>query len=299
MRALISESSDNAGDAVAVLSDEANDNARVTPQSLIRLIELELEQGLVPSEANLLLAGALRQEHRDAPIEQGLAIAEAAGRIATGQYQTALDLVRNRESIQSFEIVDRMFEHITAHAETGIFLEFTFGETPDGLTSTTENAISKRLMDLGFYERASTFLAGGAEGKAASERRYLLAETALGAGEYSRAMDTLVGMTDERARELRAGAYEGMGQHRAALAALSVDQAGSAPTLQFRAGAWERLTVEDDEALSTFANAVLQTPNETPATTLAERRDMLSQSQDSRDSIENLLLRFSVENSGN
>ncbi|HCP82295.1 MAG TPA: hypothetical protein DIT67_12190 [Octadecabacter sp.] len=298
-RALISESLDNAGAAVAVLSGEAEDSARITPQSLIRLIELELEQGLVPSESNLLLAGALRQEYRDTPIEQDLANVEAAGRIVSGQYQLALDLVQSREDIQAFEIVDQTFAHTAAHAETGTFLEFAFSETPAGLTPATENAIAKRLVDLGFYERASTFLAGDAEREAAAERRYLRAESALGAGEFNLAMDAVLGMTDDRARSLRARAYEGLGQHRAALSALTIDQPASSPTLQFRAGAWERLTVEQDEVLSTFASSVLQPPNETPVATLAERREILAQSQDSRQSVENLLRRFSLENSEN
>ena len=296
--ALIAEGFDDAETAVAVLSDEADDNARTTPQSLIRLIELELEQGIKPTEENLLLAGALRQEHRDTPIAQDLADIEAEGRIATEQYQVALDLLRDRDDIQAHKIVNQVFESIVAHAGAGTFLEFAFGETPVGLTSATENAIAQRLIDLGFYERATIFLAGDAEREAASERRYLRAESSLGAGEYAFAMDALLGMTDERARVLRARAYEGLGQHSAALSSLNVDQTASSPTLQFRAGAWERLTVEEDEVLSTFAQAVLQPPSETPAASLADRRELLTQSQDSRQSVENLLLRFSVESSG-
>ncbi|SMX40377.1 hypothetical protein [Octadecabacter ascidiaceicola] len=298
-RALISESANDPEAAVTVLSNEADDNARTTPQSLIRLIELELEQGLIPSEANLLLAGALRQEHRDTPIENDLANAEALGRIASGQYQVALDLVQSRDDAEAYNIVDQTFAHIVAHAETGTFLEFTFSETPEELSSETENAVSRRLIDLGFFERASTFLIGNANGEEASERRYLLAETALGTGEFDVAIDALLGMTDERARTLRARAFEGLGQHRAALAALSVDQPASSPALQFRAGAWERLTVEEDEILSTFANSVLQPPNETPVATLAERREILTQSRNSRQSVEDLLQRFSLESPEN
>ncbi|MCW1949949.1 MAG: hypothetical protein KIH44_001085 [Octadecabacter sp.] len=298
-RALIAEDLDDTSAAVTVLSNEAEDNARTTPQSLIRLIELELEQGITPSEENLLLAGALRQEHRDTPIAQDLANIEAAGRIATKQYQVALDLMQNRQDNRALEIVDHVFGNIAAHAEAGTFLEFSFGEIPTDLTSATENAIAQRLLDLGFYERASTFLLGQAERETASERRYLRAEAALGAGEYALAMESLLGMTDERARALRARAYEGLGQHRAALSALTVDQTASSPMLQFRAGAWERLTVEEDEVLSEFAQTVLQTPTETPAATLADRREVLSQSQDSRQSVENLLTRFSFETLGN
>jgi hypothetical protein len=298
-RALIAESFDDAAEAVSVLSNEADDNSRTTPQSLIRLIELELEQGKTPSEANLLLAGALRQEHRDTPIAQDLANIEAAGRIASEQYQMGLDLMQDRKDGQSLEIVDQGYENIVTNAEAGTFLEFAFDDIPDGLTSTTENAMAERLLDLGFHERATTFLAGDAERQAASERRYLRAESALGSGEFALANEALLGMADERARVLRARAYEGLGQHRAALSALNEDQSASFPTLWFRAGAWERLTVEEDEVLSAFAQTVLLAPNETPAATLADRRKMLTQSQNSRQSVEDLLLRFSFESGGN
>ncbi|AKS47794.1 hypothetical protein SAMN05444287_2549 [Octadecabacter temperatus] len=298
-RALIAEGFDDAEEALAVLSNEADDSVRTTPQSLIRLIELQLEQGTTPSEANLLLVGALRQEHRDTPVAQDLANIEAVGRMAAAQYQVALDLMQNREDIQALEIIDKIYEKIATHADSGTFLEFVFDEIPEGLTSATENAIAKRLIDLGFYERARSFLTGDAERAAAAERRYLRAESALGADDFALAMDALLGMTDERARALRARAYEGMGQHRAALSALNINQSASSPTLQFRAGAWERLTVEDDEVLSAFAHTVLVAPSDAPAATLAERREILTQSQDSRQSVENLLMRFTAETGGN
>jgi hypothetical protein len=298
-RALIAEGFDDAEEALAVLSNEADDSVRTTPQSLIRLIELQLEQGTTPSEANLLLVGALRQEHRDTPVAQDLANIEAVGRMAAAQYQVALDLMQNREDIQALEIIDKIYEKIATHADSGTFLEFVFDEIPEGLTSATENAIAKRLIDLGFYERARSFLTGDAERAAAAERRYLRAESALGADDFALAMDALLGMTDERARALRARAYEGMGQHRAALSALNINQSASSPTLQFRAGAWERLTVEDDEVLSAFAQTVLVAPSDAPAATLAERREILTQSQDSRQSVENLLMRFTAETGGN
>lgn len=296
-RALISEGTDDTQAAVAVLSDEADDNARTTPQSLIRLIELELEQGITPSEGDLILTGAMRQEHRNSPIAKDLANIEAEGRIAMGQYQAALDLLQDRDDTQAFEIIDRVYGNIAADAEAVTFLEYAYGEIPEHLTSATENAVAQRLIDLGFHERAAILLIAPAEREAAAERRYLRAESALGVGDFALALDALLGMSDERARTLRARAYEGLGQHREALAALTVDQTASSPDLQFRAGAWERLMVEEDEVLSQFAQSVLQDKSETSLVTLADRRDVLTQSQNSRQSVEDLLTRFSFENS--
>ncbi|MGJ8611471.1 MAG: hypothetical protein ACSHWY_10265, partial [Octadecabacter sp.] len=94
------------------------------------------------------------------------------------------------------------------------------------------------------------------------------------------------------ARALRARAYEGLGEYRAALASLNPDQPDSSPTLQFRASAWERLTVQDDEVLSSFAQVVLDPAGNDAVDTLADRRAILAQAQESRRAVENLLLRF-------
>ena len=291
-RAMVAESFNDPSGALVVLTHEAEDNVRTTPQSLIRLIELELQQGLNPSEANLLLVAALRHEHRDTPIAQDLADIEAMGRVAIGQYQAALDLIQDREDASAFTILNRAFSAITETAEVGPFLEFAYSDLPMGLTPETENIVARRLIDLGFPERAIAMLQGPAERGAAANRRYLRAEAAIGTQDFVGGIDSLLGMTDERARALRARAYEGLGEHRAALAALNPDQTGSTPTLQFRAAAWERLTVEDDEVLASFAQAVLEPPNIDAVETLADRRAILTQSQESRRAVQGLLLRF-------
>jgi hypothetical protein len=291
-RALVAESFGDPDGALVVLTHEAEGNVRTTPQSLIRMIELELQQGLNPSEANLLLVAALRHEHRDTPIAQDLANIEAMGRVAIGQYQAALDLIQDREDASAFAILNRAFSAITETAEAGPFLEFAFSDLPMGLTPETENIAARRLIDLGFPERAIVVLQGSVEQGAAADRRYLRAEAAIGSQDFVGGIDSILGMTNDRARALRARAYEGLGEHRAALAALNPDQTGSTPTLQFRAAAWERLTVEDDEVLASFAQAVLEPPNIDAVETLADRRAILTQSQESRRAVQGLLLRF-------
>jgi hypothetical protein len=291
-RAVVAEGFNDPDGALSLLSHEVEDNARTTPQSMIRLIELELEQGLLPSEANLLLVAALRQEHRDTPIAQDLADIEAIGRVAIGQFQTALDLIQDREDETAFAILNTAFRAITQQAAASTFLRFAYSDLPTGLTPETENIVARRLIDLGFPERAIVMLQGPAEREAAANRRYLRAEAAIGTHDFVGVIESLLGMTDDRARALRARAYEGLGEHRAALAALNPDQTGSTPTLQFRAGAWERLIVEDDEVLSAFAHAVLEPPNFDDVETLADRRAILAQSQESRHAVEGLLLRF-------
>lgn len=291
-RALFAERTDDPAGALAVLSREADENPRTSPQSLIRFIELQLEQGLSPADADLLLVASFRTEYEGSLIEQQLADVEAKGLAVNGRYQFALDLMVGRDDDVSVSITNDVFTAIANDADAGVFLEYAYGETPDILTPETENAMAARLIDLGFPDRASTFLIGSATREAAAERRYLRAEAAVGTSDYEIAIDSLLGMEDDRARALRARAYEGLGEYRAALASLNPDQPDSSPTLQFRASAWERLTVQDDEVLSSFAQVVLDPAGNDAVDTLADRRAILAQAQESRRAVENLLLRF-------
>ena len=103
------------------------------------------------------------------------------------------------------------------------------------------------------------------------------------------------GIRDERARNLRATAYSGLGDYQNALEALSHDQDESNLDLQFRAEAWERLSLQEDTVLSNFAQSVVTDSNVEDVATLADRRSLLSQSQESRRAVEELLFRFDGE----
>lgn len=295
-RALIAEEIGDRDQAISVLAQEADDNARTTPESLIRLIELGIENGVAPQEKDLILVAAMRQEHRGTPLADQLAVVEAAGRARLGDYQAVLDILSGRDDLDALTTIDSAFSHMTKHASSADFLGFSYDALPLGLTSQTENEMARRLIDLGFSERAQEILAGPALREAAAERRYLRAEAANAVGNHVAAIDALLGLTDSRARDLRAEAYVGLGNHREAIASLDpADDTSADPALQFRAGAWERLTVDDDEVLSSFAQTRLAPAATQTIETLADRRAILAQSQESRRAVEGLLQRFDIE----
>jgi len=124
-RALIAEEVDDPERALDVLAKEAGDNARTTPESLIRLIELSLEQGLIPQQSDLVLAATMRQEYRDSPIALDLAIAEANGLIALDRYENALALVTQREDSAAQQTIDNAYNQLTQNAAPSDFLEFS------------------------------------------------------------------------------------------------------------------------------------------------------------------------------
>ncbi|MBU2992377.1 hypothetical protein Q4555_09295 [Octadecabacter sp. 1_MG-2023] len=293
VQALVAEHQDHPEEAMAALKEEAEDNGRISPDSLIRLIELGVENESLPDESDLILAAAMRQEHRGTPTADRLALAEAIARVQLEQYQAAFDLLEQRDDQEALDALNFAVIEMTERAEAATFLGFAFEDTPSGLTSHSENLIAARLIEIGFSERAADFLVSPAQREAAAERRYLRAQAAIGVEDYISAIEGLIGLTTSRANELRARAYTGLGDHNAVLSAQSIDNTEvDGATLQFRAEAWDRLTLEDDEALSAFAETVLSRPVEDPIETLFDRREVLSQSQESRRAVEALLSRF-------
>jgi hypothetical protein len=292
-RALIAEEVDDPIQALEVLSQEAGDNARTTPGSVIRLIELALEQGQIPQQSDQTLVASMRQEYRDLPISDDLAIAEAKGLIATGQYRNALTLLQHRQDTEAAIVTNKAFVQLAQIAPAALFLEFAFDDIPEVVNGETKNEISRRLIDIGFPERATVLMSGLVDGNAAAERRFLRAQADIDSGNYTDAVEELLGMTDPRTQSLLVQAYAGLGEHRAALEVSSPETSNvGEEILQFRAGAWEGLTTDEDETLASFAAAILAPTIEDPTQSLADRREILTQSQESRRAIEGLLLRF-------
>jgi len=70
------------------------------------------------------------------------------------------------------------------------------------------------------------------------------------------------------------------------------NDSGGDAALQFRAGAWEQLRTQEDDVLSAFAQTVLTPPTQDAVESLADRREILAQSEQSRRAVEGLLQRF-------
>jgi len=284
--------------ALAMLAQQVDDNARTTPESVIRLINLALEQGQIPTDEELVLAAALRQEYRNDPVAEELAVAEALGHVARGDHSAALDILAGRTDANAAEALDYTYAHLSETADEIDFLEITFAALPNGLSGETRNKLGARVLKAGFPQRAREIVAPPTIREAAAERRYLLAEAALHLGQITEVLDLLQGLNDDRARALRAEAYTAAGDYDAALSAVSPTDRPADPVLEFRAGAWERLTVQQDAAFAGFAGAVLDGSAVGATDTLAERRLVLDQSRVTRQAVEDLLLRFDVESVG-
>ncbi|MDA9207974.1 hypothetical protein N9O61_03720 [Octadecabacter sp.] len=291
-RAFVAEQNNDPKEALALLSDQANDSARLSPRAAIRLVNLKLDSGEVPTEPDLILLQALAVEFDGHNVSDELRTTEALGWAARGEFGRALGIVEGGSVEADEQIVDAIYLQLVESGSSGVFLDLALNERPDDLSDITENAIARRLIQIGFSDHALQIMTGSGSRTQAAERRYLRAEASLNLEDYLQAIDVLQGMTDERSRSLRAAAYSGLGDYRNAIEALDAGENASTPNLQFRAEAWERLTLEDDPVLSGFAKSVISENNLDATATLADRQSLLAQSQESRRTVEDLLLRF-------
>ena len=291
-RALIAEQNEDPTQALTLLTEQSNDTVRMSPQAAMRLVTLTLEQGGIPAEPDLILLSALTIEFDTQDISDEIETVEATGWAARGEYLRAFEIIADRSDEAAELTRDQIYLELTENGPSDVFLELIMNNRFDDLSTATENAMARRLMDLGFPDHAQKMVSGVATRAQGSERRYLRAEAALELEDYSKVIATLEGMNDERSRSLRAAAYSGLGDYRNAMESLAPNQIASAAELQFRAGAWERLTLEDDAILSDFAKTVVTEMEPEAAITLQDRRSLLAHSQESRRAVEGLLLRF-------
>ncbi len=291
-RAEIASQNNDPAEALRILRNQADHNARMSPSAIIELIDLTLEQGMTPQPTDLLLVSSLRHEHRDTEVSEALLGAEIWALVSLQEYASALEQIANEGGETPDHFTDHVYSQLAENAAVDVFLEHTLSPLPDAVSAKTENAIAHRLIDVGFPEYALPILSGAAKREDAAERRYLRAEASLRAGDLAQTLDELLGLSDDRAQSLRAEAYTQLGLHENALTSLQGQQDEQSALLQFRAGAWERLMVEDDSVLANFATAYLADPAPEEAFTLADRRTLLQRSQETREAVADLLTRF-------
>ncbi|MGZ9812543.1 hypothetical protein ACXN5S_18935 [Pseudoroseicyclus sp. H15] len=283
--------------AMAELEALLADNASLTPDALIRAIDLSLELGRVPGDREIALASSLRYQQRGTANAPRLADAEIRALTAADRFEDALALTAEGAiplpEARRTELSDAAITAMAARADDSRFLAQAMAPAPPGLTPTTENAVAARLLQLGFPDRAAQLLQGEAQGAAMRERRYLRAEAALEQGDTDGVLAALAGMRDPRAQALIAEAEASAGDYAGALAA----QDEPAPESLWRAGAWDRLAGVEDDPLLAEAAADALAPSAPPADAppLAGREALLADAEATRTMVEDLLARFPVD----
>ncbi|WP_432255219.1 hypothetical protein [Limimaricola sp. AA108-03] len=278
---------------IEALSEIAEQDARLTPEGLSRLIDMLLEEGQEVPGGLLELARALRFEHRGQPAALILAQSETRALIATGLHEAALDLVdaMSFDPDLARELRGAAFLAMTRDLDEAAFLERVFAPPPGPLTQPAETAIAARLLDLGFAETALARLAalpGDAE-RDGLRRRAQMALDRAASGLVEGGEAALI--APEEAEE---GAERDTKRDAARLA--------PDPMAAWRAGDWEGLARSGDplfEAASIAARRPATPPEPEPAPgaapSLSQGRALVEEARAARDLATGLMSRFTLD----
>ena len=278
----------------------ANDNPRMTPAALAQLIGLMLEQDQTPPADIVKLAETHLFESRPEGGNAVLAAAVVRSRIARAEFDRADDILSGAGlsdgSLRDALISELLMARTEAVADNR-FLMLAFGELPPDASGMAVNRVASRLISLGFLDRALDVMSGTTSGAALGERRYLRAQARAMLGQTAEVERSLAGLSDDRARRIRADAYARAGAFDEALPeAMSLDDDETVTDYAWRAGQWPLLEAVDDPLLQSASRSV-QRPTTLPPDQpdLAARRTLLQEAARTREMADSLLSRFSVE----
>lgn len=287
--------------AIPELNEVAATNIRLTPEALVQLINLTLDEQQPLDPSLITLADSLLYEHRGEPIGAELIAAQARGLTAAGAYEQAFSLltgdVKPMEAAQLAALRSAAILSLTERTDDAAFLNFAFDALPETSNAGVENAVATRLLKLGFADRAGALLTSQATGVDARDRRYLQADIAVTLGNYAEVDGYLSGMSDPRAAEIKARALAAQGDFEAAFS-VGAAVPGTVPDLSnaWRASEWTLLEQSDDVVLREASDALLAPAeafdSEAP---LAASRALLEQATATQDLAGQLLDRFLVE----
>lgn len=198
---------DAARQAVAQIT---RDDPRANPAAMIRFLEDGINAGAVFTEADFLLADALRFEH--AGSDQAAALTEAQIRALTAadQFVAARDMLDEHDEILSSAppqaLRTALWQRAATRMQDAEFLAMVWGEKASNLGPEAQNAVAERLLSIGFPERAQTVLGGDNDDPDDIARSLLHARIALAFANPDAALARLAPLMEPEAEDLRAQA---------------------------------------------------------------------------------------------
>lgn len=262
-----------------------------TPEFMIALLTTSVKNQTLIDADTFTLANAMRFENRGLPIATELARAQTRAYLYQDEFGAALDLIDELNPNGAIELVEEFVVAAAERMPDDDFLVFAFGELPKQVSPIGKNAVTKRLLALGFPQYASTLLSDPLEGPFALDGAYLRAEVALALADPAGAIDALPETTSDRAKGILQIANGLLSENGIMATAYATDD----QTLyDWRRGDWSALSSSEDPLLQ--AASVVALEKNVPAfdldAPLKSGRALLDDSQRSRAVMTDLLNRF-------
>lgn len=285
------------GAVLADLTELARTDARITPDAMVAFLQSAKDENLVVEEADFLLVDALRFENATLPVSVELGLAQIWTYLRQDQFLAAHSVMQEvapaLDQTQQDAVINHFADAATARMDDSNFLAFAFDETAEPSVEAVKNFMARRLLDLGFPDRALELLTVSTLPEVEISRSYMRAEAALLRGNAEKALEHLSERETTQGRlllqvaqDLQAGVID----------APQLLMASGAPDELWRRGDWQALSELDDSLLRDASVAVLEQP-EGPRKSdapLAQGRLLLGQSEQTRVVVNRLLDRFEI-----
>ncbi|MEJ8562619.1 hypothetical protein QTO30_16245 [Yoonia sp. GPGPB17] len=145
-------------EAVEKVTDLARNDRRTNPEAMTRFFKEGTASGVAFSDADFLLADALRFELADAPTTEQLADAQFDAYLSVDRFEDARDLLQTRVGDVSPDdwatYRARLFQKAAQRQTDAAFLEFVWPEDMAQDDTETQNAVGARLIALRFPAQA-------------------------------------------------------------------------------------------------------------------------------------------------
>ena len=273
--------------ATETLADLAARDTRMTPDALVRLVDLQLDQQEPVTPETLSLLEAYQFEFRGQPVVADLMRARVAALAQQSAFAQALTLLPDAEALlpeaDAVTLRSDVTRGIAARGEEMMFLDVAFRPMGRDVAPDAQNAVAARLLDLGFPDRAAEVISGPAIGTVMAERRYLRATAAMDMGDPDGAAAQLAGVSTPRAQSILGIAPPD-----------GPDAVAAEEAAAWRNGDWAALASSGDMLLQEAAALVQDEVPATPdtQTPLASGRALIEDAARTRETIDTLMSRY-------
>jgi len=269
--------------ATQTLSQLAERDQRMTPEALLLLIDARIENDSSVTNEELSLLETMIFQFRETELRAELEFAQVRAQLQNGQYESSLTLleqvVPRLSATQGADAYNTILRRVSTDANDSDFLRIAFADVVFEAEEEVVNLFAKRLMTLGFLDRASTLLVDSRNPIIESERARLRSEI----------------LARAALREVPQNA-ENIEQNEVAIAEPieANPQAQNDPLESWRNSDWSKLRDSQDDLLKRAADRRLNDRIEASEdeATIAAADALLSSSESLRDTIGSLLERF-------
>ena len=245
---------------------------RAPPETLVAMFDAGVKKDVALTSDDFILGDAMQFELAGDPSATDIAIAQVHAHLSQGDFRGAAQLIARIAAQLEEEASAKLHESYAVAAVEDMtdpaFLEFAFGNSQSGLSDSTRRDIAARLALLGFEPSPSDVT-----------------------GNFLEKTENSTQMVNDTTTDIDPSLFDDTGTTDVE----GVDQTAVDATL-WRTSDWPALSTSNDAVLRSAADLAIspEISELDPDQPLASGREMLSQSSETRQVVEDILKRFSA-----